>query len=156
MTHPIAISSSVLQRFEMDESAFIDHLKKLSKNTLLETLNMEYVSIHEDELVMKMPVTPKHHQPMGLLHGGASVALAETVASVATLFNIDVKHKACVGLEINANHIRSKRDGFITATATPFHKGRTTMVWEIKLTDETDRLICISRCTMAVIDRPSV
>src|SRR5699024_7442141 len=96
---------------------------------------------------------PKVHQPAGILHGGASVALAETAASMATFVNIDGNTKAPVGMEINANHIRSKKEGELTAVATPFHKGSTTMVWNIEITDEKDKLICISRCTMAVIDQ---
>lgn len=153
MPNSIPVSQTLLDRFGMDHETFLNYLNKLSKNTLLETLEMTYVDISEEKLVMRMPVSPKTHQPMGLLHGGASVALAETVASIATLLNLNPEEKACVGLEINANHLRSKRDGYVTAAATPFHRGRTTMVWEIKITDEDDRLICVSRCTMAVIDR---
>lgn len=100
---------------------------------------------------MTMPVGPKTKQPVGILHGGASVALAETAATMATAMNIDPQRFSPVGLEINANHIRSKRDGVVKATATPFHKGRSTMVWDIKITDEDEKLICISRCTIAVI-----
>lgn len=155
MTTQIPVSEDVLTRFNMDYDSFISFLATSSKNTLIELLDMYYIEISAERLVMGMPVTPKVHQPMGLLHGGASVALAETVASMATLLNIDATQKTCVGLEINANHIRSKKKGLVTAVATPLHRGRTTMVWEIKLTDETDRLICVSRCTMAVIDRPS-
>ncbi|WEG14987.1 PaaI family thioesterase [Pullulanibacillus sp. KACC 23026] len=137
----------------MDQDTFLNFLAKLSKNTLLETLNMTYTEIASDRLVITMPVNSTVHQPMGLLHGGASVALAETTASMATMLNINPETHNCVGLEINANHLKSKRDGLLTATATPLHRGRKTMVWEIKLTDEDNRLICISRCTMAVIER---
>ncbi|MFS8630987.1 MAG: hotdog fold thioesterase, partial [Bacillales bacterium] len=92
-------------------------------------------------------------QPLGFLHGGASVALAETVASVGAFDLIDQETEAAVGLEINANHVRGKRDGTVTATGTLLHRGRTTMVWDVRITDEEGRLICASRCTIAIIER---
>jgi uncharacterized protein (TIGR00369 family) len=98
-----------------------------------------------------MPVGPKVHQPFGILHGGASVALAETVASAGAWMNCDQSRERVVGLEINANHLRGKRDGMITATATPVHVGRRTQVWEIRIADEADKPVCISRCTLAVV-----
>ena len=150
----VPVAQELLEKVKMDEAAFLSYLNKLSKNTLFETLDIQYVSISPDCLVMSMPVTAKNHQPMGLLHGGASVVLAETAASMATLLNLDIESQACVGMEINANHIRSKKEGLLIATATPLHRGRTTMVWDIKLTDEDEKLICVSRCTMAVIKRP--
>lgn len=121
------------------------------KDTLIKTLGIEITHLSEEKVTATMPVDGRTRQPFGLLHGGASVALAETVASIGAYECVDKEHEACVGLEINANHIRSKRDGFVTATAIPLHKGKTTMVWEIKITDEQDELICISRCTMAVL-----
>lgn len=123
------------------------------ENTLIDTLDMKFVTLEKDKVVCTMPVGPKTHQPMGLLHGGASVALAETAASVAALLNIDLEKQYTVGLEINANHLKGKRDGLVTATATPFHIGRSTMVWDIRITDEQDEMICISRCTMAVVTK---
>lgn len=121
--------------------------------TLMGSLGITNVELTPDRVVCQMAVGPKTWQPAGILHGGASVALAETAASVATGLNIDRETQMGVGLEINANHIRPKRDGIVTATATPLHKGRTTMVWDIKITDEDDKLICVSRCTMAVIPK---
>ncbi|MBO9130669.1 hotdog fold thioesterase [Bacillus sp. 165] len=118
--------------------------------TMMEALGMEIVELSPEKVVATMPVNGSTHQPFGYLHGGASVALAETVASVGTYNLIDQDNEACFGLEINANHIRSKRDGIVTATGTPLHKGKSTMVWDIKLTDEENKLICISRCTVAV------
>jgi uncharacterized protein (TIGR00369 family) len=91
------------------------------------------------------------HQPFGLLHGGASVALAETVASLAGSLNVDQTKESVVGLEINANHLRGKRDGVVTAVATPVHVGRRTQVWEVRITDEQDKPVCVSRCTLAVV-----
>lgn len=121
------------------------------KNTLLETLGIEITSLEAGKVTATMPVDERTRQPFGLLHGGASVALAETVASIGAYELVDKETEATVGLEINANHIRSKKDGYVTAVATVMHQGKTTMVWDIKITDEQGRLICISRCTMAVI-----
>ncbi len=121
------------------------------KNTMLEVLGIENVELTKDKVVMTMPVGPKTHQPLGLLHGGASVALAESAASVGTYLNIDPDTQAAVGIEINANHIRSKKSGTVTAVAVPLHRGRKTMVWDIKITDEEGNLISVSRCTTAII-----
>lgn len=127
-------------------------MDNLEKNTMLETLGIKTELLTPDCVVMTMPVTDKVKQPFGLLHGGASVALAESAASIGAWLNIDQEIQAAVGLEINANHIRSKRDGVLKATATPYHKGRTTMVWDIKITDEEDKLVCISRCTVGIVN----
>ncbi|WDL96156.1 hotdog fold thioesterase [Alicyclobacillus sp. ALC3] len=124
-----------------------------TKGTLLEALGIDIVELTADRVVATMPVGPATRQPYGILHGGASVALAETVASFGAAANVDSQKYAPVGLEINANHIRSKRDGVVTAVATPLHRGRTTMVWQIEIKDEAERLICVSRCTMAVVPR---
>lgn len=119
----------------------------------MEALGMKFETFEPDLVVMTMPVTSTTKQPFGLLHGGASVALSESAASMGTWLNIDQQNQVAVGIEINANHIRSKRDGVVTATATPLHKGRTTMVWDVKIRDEEGRLVCVSRCTVAVIQR---
>jgi 1,4-dihydroxy-2-naphthoyl-CoA hydrolase len=123
------------------------------KRTLLDSLGIQLVQMDLDRVVATMPVDERTYQPFGLLHGGASVALAETVASIGTGLNIDTEKQFAVGLEINANHLRSKSDGIVTAVATPVFKGRTTMVWDIRITDEQEKLICISRCTVAIRDR---
>lgn len=146
------VSQEVLDLYDVeDKGSFAEQIRSRSKHTLIGELEIEYVELTPDRVVMTMPVGPKTRQPAGILHGGASVALAETAATMATAINIDPKKFNPVGMEINANHIRSKIDGVVTATATPFHKGRTTMVWDIKITDEDGKLICISRCSMAVI-----
>ena len=119
--------------------------------TLLKTLGIELVEMRKDRVVARMPVTPRICQPFGLLHGGASVALAETVASTGAWMNIDQERERVVGLEINANHLRGKRDGVVTAVATPVHVGRRTQVWEVRIADENDKPVCISRCTLAVV-----
>jgi 1,4-dihydroxy-2-naphthoyl-CoA hydrolase len=121
------------------------------RETLLSTLGIEIVECTRERITARMPVTPKVHQPFGLLHGGASVALAETVASLGGMQNIDTAREAIVGLEINANHLRGKRDGMLTAVATPVHVGRRTHVWEVRITDEEGKPVCVSRCTLAVI-----
>ncbi|MBI0577551.1 hotdog fold thioesterase [Neobacillus cucumis] len=121
------------------------------KNTLLEALGIEITHIEPGKVIATMPVDERTKQPVGLLHGGASVALAETVASLGAYELVDKETQGVVGLEINANHVRSAKEGFVTAVATVLHQGKTTMVWDIKISDEKDRLICVSRCTMAVI-----
>lgn len=124
------------------------------EETILGALGIEVVETSEDRVVATMPVHSATHQPFGLLHGGASVVLAETVASMGTWNLVDQKNEVAVGLEINANHLRSKTDGIVTAIGTPLHKGRTTMVWDIKIVDEQEKLICISRCTVAIKKMP--
>jgi 1,4-dihydroxy-2-naphthoyl-CoA hydrolase len=124
----------------------------LRTNTLAAALNMEYVKIDKKEVIISMPVNETTHQPAGLLHGGASMALAETAASIGGYLNVDVATQSVVGLEINGNHMRGKRDGIVTATAIPLHLGRRTMVWEIKIRDEEHRLVNVSRCTLAVVN----
>lgn len=119
--------------------------------TLLTTLGIEFVETTKERVVARMPVGPKVHQPFGLLHGGASVALAETVASTGAWLNCDQAREHVVGIEINANHLRAKRDGWVTATATPVHVGRRTQVWEIRIEDEQGKAVCVSRCTVAVV-----
>lgn len=119
---------------------------------LLATLQMEVVERLPERVVVRMPVTAAHHQPLGYLHGGASVALAETAASIGGNLRCGADHVA-FGQEINANHLRPVRSGVLTATATPLHVGRTTQVWDVKIRDEDEHLICVSRCTVAVIPR---
>lgn len=120
------------------------------KGTLLEALGITMLELSTERAVATMPVNEATRQPYGLLHGGASVALAESVASAGTYHLINNKTHYAVGIEINANHIRSKRDGVVTAIGVPLHKGRTTMVWDVKIYDENKRLICVSRCTVGV------
>lgn len=126
----------------------------LQQETLLSTLGIEIVEATKDRVVARMPVGPRVHQPFGLLHGGASVALAETVASTGAWMNVDQAGEIVVGIEINANHLRAKRDGVVTATATPLHVGRRTQVWDVRIADEAGRAVCASRCTLAVVPRP--
>ncbi len=129
-------------------------MENLTKGTLMEALDIEVVEFQPSRVVMTMPVSAKTKQPAGLLHGGASVALAESAASLGTYLNIDRSKQTAVGIEINANHIRSAKTGKVTAIATPIHKGRTTMVWEIRIHDDEDKLVCISRCTVGIRPLP--
>ena len=121
-------------------------------NTLMEALDITVTQAEPERVVATMPVSSKVHQPFGILHGGASVALAETAASIGAAVNLDLDKQRAVGLEINANHVRSKRDGTLSALATPLHRGRRTHVWQIDISDEAGKLVCTSRCTLAIID----
>jgi 1,4-dihydroxy-2-naphthoyl-CoA hydrolase len=131
----------------------VKEMKEMSKGTLLEALGIEITELAEGHIVATMPVDHRTHQPFGLLHGGASVALAETVASLGAYALVDHETEGVVGLEINANHIRAVRNGIVTATGTILHRGKTTMVWDIKIVDDQQRLVCVSRCTIAVIKK---
>ena len=137
----------------MNKEDLLEKLNSRTKNTLMETLNIVYTDIEEDYLVATMPVNAKVHQPAGLLHGGASVALAESVGSTAAHFSIDTKTQEICGLEITANHIRGIREGMVTAVAKPIHKGRTTQLWEIRIIDEQKKLISICKLTVIVLNR---
>lgn len=117
------------------------------------TIGIELKTLTPEKVIATMPVDHRTQQPFGLLHGGASAALAETVASLGAFLNIDPEKQAAVGVELNANHLRAKKDGIVTATATPIHVGRRTQVWEIRIQDEANRLVCVSRCTLAIVDR---
>lgn len=118
-----------------------------SKNTLMETLDIEYIDVGEDFLIAKMPVTPKVYQPDGVLHGGAMVALAESVGSAASYIFLDASKFFVRGIEISANHVKSIREGFVFAKAVLLHKGRTTQLWEIKITNEAGELISLCKLT---------
>src|SRR5699024_6035271 len=120
---------------------------------LMETMGIETISMEKDKVVLSMPVDERTHQPAGLLHGGASVLLAETAAIIAGVHNIDQENQSVFGIEINASHIKSKKDGRVVASATPYHVGKRPMVWDIEITDEKKQLVCISRCTLGVVDK---
>lgn len=127
-----------------------------SANTLMQALDIRITAIGDDWLAGTMPVDARTHQPFGLLHGGASVALAETLGSTAALLTLDPAQEVAVGLDINANHVRGVREGIVTGTARALHLGRSTQVWEIRIEDEQAALVCISRLTMAVVPRRAV
>jgi 1,4-dihydroxy-2-naphthoyl-CoA hydrolase len=131
----------------------IKALNEMSINTMLSHLAIEFTAIGDDFLSATMPVDHRTHQPMGLLHGGASASLAETLGSFASHLVVDSSKFDCVGLEINANHIRPKTEGFVTGIAKPIHLGSKTHIWEIRIEDERGKLVCISRLTMAVLPK---
>ncbi len=123
------------------------------EGTLMKTMGIEVTEIGDDYLVATMPAIPEHHNPMGMVHGGANVVLAETVASYAANFVVDFNKFYAVGQEINANHIKASRKGILTAIAKPLHLGKRTSVWEIKITNAAGELCCVSRMTAAVVER---
>lgn len=131
----------------------LEYLNELLRGGLVGHLGIEFSGLGDDWISATMPVDPRTHQPAGILHGGASVALAETLGSTAANLTVDRERKLCVGLEINANHVRVVRSGIVTGTARAVHIGRTTQVWEIRIVDADERLVCVSRLTMAVLDR---
>lgn len=136
-----------------DKNINVAHLQEISKNTMVEHLGIEFLELGDNFISAKMPVDHRTHQPMGLLHGGASLVLAETLGSVASTILVDMSKFHCVGLEINANHVKSVRTGFVFGTASPIHLGKKTHVWDIRITNEIGDLICISRLTVAVIEK---
>jgi 1,4-dihydroxy-2-naphthoyl-CoA hydrolase len=128
-------------------------LANLPTRGLADVLGIEIIELTPTRVVATMPVDDRTRQPFGILHGGASVALAETVASLGAVMNTDLEKATAVGLEINANHLRAKKEGVVRATALPIHVGRSTQVWEIRIVDEEERPVCVSRCTLAVVPR---
>ena len=131
----------------------LEKLNQTSHKTLLEQLGIVFTAIGDDFIEAKMPVDARTHQPMGLLHGGASVALAETMGSVAAMMCVDRSKQFCVGLEINANHLKGVRQGYVTGITKPIHIGKKTQVWEIRISNELNDLVCVSRITLAVLDK---
>ena len=131
----------------------VEDLKPLGKGTMTEYLGIEWVEVGNNFLKAKMPVDHRTIQPYGLLHGGASCVLAETIGSVASHLVIDPSEFYCVGIEINANHIRSAKEGFVYGICSPLHIGSSTHVWDIRITNEEEKLICISRLTVAIMKK---
>lgn len=136
-----------------NKSIQVHELQPLGKSTIAEQIGIEFTELGADFLKGRMPVDHRTHQPYGLLHGGASCVLAETLGSVASALVIDQSKFICVGLEINANHVRGVREGFVTGTASPIHIGATTHVWDIRIHDGKDKLVCVSRLTVAILPK---
>ncbi len=136
-----------------DKDKMLQLCNNWSKNTLMETLEIEYIDAGEGYLTAKMPVNSRVHQPMGLLHGGASVALAESVGSAASMMFINPEKQEARGIEISANHLRSKREGTVYCTARIVHQGRSLHLWEIKITDENDKIISLCKLTNMILPR---
>lgn len=135
-------------------STTVEELNTRSTDTLVTHIGIEYTAIGDDYIQARMPVDHRTVQPARILHGGASVVLAETLGSVAAYLCIDPTRKMAVGIEINANHVRSVRDGYVTGTVKPLHVGHSTQIWQIHIRDDQERLVCISRITLAVLDIP--
>ncbi len=133
----------------------LDRFNALNGDTMMQTIGIVFTEVGDDFLRATMPVDARTHQPYGLLHGGASVALAETLGSAAGMMLVDPAREIVVGIEINANHLRGVKSGIVTGTARALHIGRSTQVWEIRIEDEGQRLVCISRLTLAVVPRPT-
>lgn len=130
-----------------------EYINTANEKTIVKLIGIEVLEIGDDFIRAKMPVDERTHQPFGILHGGASVVLAETLGSMGANFAVDSSKYYCVGLDINANHISSVRSGWVEGVASPLHIGRSTQVWEIRITDEANKLVCISRLTMSVLKR---
>jgi 1,4-dihydroxy-2-naphthoyl-CoA hydrolase len=137
----------------MDKETILKKFNGYNKNTLMETLEIEFIDVGEDYLTAKMPVNSRVHQPYGILHGGATAALAETVGSSASAFFTDTSKKVIKGIELSINHVKSKKEGEVFATARIIHKGRTTHLWEVKIVDEEDNLISICKLTNIILDK---
>ncbi|MEO2127395.1 MAG: hotdog fold thioesterase [Christiangramia sp.] len=137
----------------MTKEEILQLSEKACKNTLMETLGIEFVDAGEDYMIAKMPVTPKVHQPDGVLHGGASVALAESVGSMASYVFLNTEEFFIRGIEISANHLKSVREGFVYARASFIHRGRTTQLWEIRITDEAGNLISLVKLTTIALPK---
>jgi 1,4-dihydroxy-2-naphthoyl-CoA hydrolase len=135
-------------------STTVEKLNTRSADTLVAHIGIEYTAIGDDYIQARMPVDRRTVQPARILHGGASVVLAETLGSVAAYLCIDPTRKMAVGIEINANHVRSVREGYVTGTVKPLHIGHSTQIWQIHIRDDQERLVCISRITLAVLDIP--
>ena len=139
-----------------DKDKVLTMCNKMCQNTLMQTLKIEFIDAGEDFLVATMPVNPTVHQPMGLLHGGASVALAESVGSAASMLFVNPELSEIRGIEISANHLKAKREGIVTGTARIVHKGRSIHLWEIKITDEENKLISLCKLTNMVLPKRKI
>ena len=137
----------------MDKKIILDKINTANKNTLMETVDIKYVDIGEDFLVARMPVTSRVYQPDGVLHGGATVALAESVGSAVSYMSVDYKDKTVRGIVISANHLKSVKEGYVYAKATPLHRGRSTQLWEIKITDDNNNLISHCKLSTMVLNK---
>jgi 1,4-dihydroxy-2-naphthoyl-CoA hydrolase len=139
---------------EFSSEEIVARINSTRQGSVWDILDITLISATKDKIVATMPIGPNHRQQLGYLHGGISITLAESLASLGSVLNIDSSRQMAFGLEINASHLRSKREGTLTGTATPIRLGRTAHVWDVRITDENERLICVSRCTIAIVDRP--
>jgi uncharacterized protein (TIGR00369 family) len=137
----------------LTKEKILSHLRSFCKNTLLETLEIEFIDVSDETIIARMPVTPIVHQPDGVLHGGATVALAESIGSAASIVFMGTENVSVRGIEISANHVKSVKDGYVYAKTEVIHKGRTTQVWLIRITNENDELISLVKLTTIAIYR---
>ena len=138
---------------EISHEAFMAHINETREGSVWDVLDIRLVEATPEKVVATMPIGPNHRQQLGYLHGGISITLAESLASLGSVLNTDQQRQMVFGLEINASHLRAKREGTLTGTATPLRLGRTAHVWDVRITDEEGKLICVSRCTIAVVNR---
>ncbi|HEY1350248.1 MAG TPA: PaaI family thioesterase [Ktedonobacteraceae bacterium] len=140
---------------EFSSAQIVARINSTRQGSVWDILDITLVAAEKTRVVATMPIGPNHRQQLGYLHGGISITLAESLASLGSVLNIDPERQTAFGLEINASHLRSKREGTLTGTATPLRLGHRAHVWEVRITDDDEQLICISRCTIAIVDRPS-
>ena len=139
---------------ELSSEEIVAHMNSTREGSVWHVLDIKLVEATRERVVATMPVGPNQRQQVGYLHGGVSITLAESLASLGSVMHIDSERQMAFGLEINASHLRAKRDGIVTGVAVPIRIGRSVHVWDVRISDEEDRLICISRCTISVVDRP--
>ncbi|HEY0756989.1 MAG TPA: PaaI family thioesterase [Ktedonobacteraceae bacterium] len=138
---------------ELSSAEIIANLRQNSQSSLWDMLEITLIEAEKEKIVATMPIGPNHRQQLGYLHGGISITLAESLASLGSTLNIDLTRQLAFGLEINASHLRPKREGLLTGTAIPIRLGRTVHVWDVRITDEDEKIVCISRCTIAIVRR---
>lgn len=138
---------------EFSSEEIVARINSTRHGSVWDMLDITLISATKEKLVASMPIGPNHRQQLGYLHGGISITLAESLASLGSVLNIDPGSQMAFGLEINASHLRAKREGVLTCTATPIRLGRTAHVWDVRITDEEEKLICVSRCTIAIVNR---
>jgi 1,4-dihydroxy-2-naphthoyl-CoA hydrolase len=143
------------KQINLSSLATLEQINAMNKNTIMEQIGIVYTELGTNYICGTMPVGAKTHQPMGLLHGGASCVLAESLGSMGSALLADARANSITGIEINANHIKGKREGIVTGKATIIHYGRTTHLWQIEITDEEGALVCISRLTVLVVPKPA-
>lgn len=139
---------------EFSSEEIVARINSTRQDSVWDILDITLVTAERDRVVATMPIGPNHRQQLGYLHGGISITLAESLASLGSALNIDPGSQVAFGLEINASHLRAKREGMLTGTATPLRLGRTAHVWDVRITDEGGKLVCVSRCTIAIVSRP--
>jgi len=140
---------------ELSSTQLVARINSTRQGSVWDVLDITLLRAEKTQVVASMPIGPNHRQQLGYLHGGISITLAESLASLGSVLNINPQRQSAFGLEINASHLRAKREGMLTGTATPLRLGRTTHVWDVHITDEDRQLICVARCTIAIVNRPS-